>query len=185
MKTLLALLLLGSPAVGWACAPVPYDPAENEARLLQYYGRVTDVVYGVVERDIRSDAKRTGRLRILHVYKGKLAVGDQVLMRYSIPPAVYCPVYLPSGYVHRQRRGTFGVTFISRTGPAGVAEFKGFLPSETVERMIRAGLIKSARADTRLLTYPPPPASDPSEGPPPWETETGQHVYGVPDLPPD
>ena len=152
------------PAAARACPPPPQDyvPPTREEWLARRVADAPAIVYAVVERPIgRGDVDyRTdvfsgvpGTIRILHVYKGALRVGQRLSL-FGISWDTDCGSFHYDARLGRT--GAYGVLFLDPVAarPEGYP-FTGFLPETDVADMIRLGLIRSAR------TAAAPPAAVP------------------------
>ncbi|MGQ0660976.1 hypothetical protein [Sphingosinicella sp.] len=154
MKRLMALMVLGCGAAAPACPPPPpgYVPPTREEALRRDVATAQAIVYAVVESPIGDGdldfatgafTGRAGTVRILHVYKGELAV-DQRVALYGLSYDTSCGSlrYAPE----TGRRGAYGVLFLHHRVEGGrPLPFTGFRPQADVAEMIRLGLIRSAR----------------------------------------
>jgi hypothetical protein len=155
MKRLMALMVLGWGAAAAACPPPPpgYVPPTREEALRRDVRAAEAIVYAVVESPIGDGALdfgtgafsgQAGTVRVLHVYKGDLAVGQRVAM-YGLSYDTSCGSlrYAPE----TGRRGAYGVLFLHhRVEDRRPLPFTGFRAQADVAEMIRLGLIDSARA---------------------------------------
>ena len=142
-KPLLALIAAAaglSSQAALACPPPPpgYIAPTPAQRLAKFANDSTDIVYGVVTRTAPPGAPVA--FKVLHVYKGEAVKGSTIegLTTYDFPQP-FCAGMMavpPSKPV-----GAYGVAAI-RHNPR---EFVFFSPDDA-QRMIAAGLIKSARA---------------------------------------
>lgn len=155
MRWFIALTALVSVAPALACPPPPPPPPGHvyptpEQMLRQRAEGVPNIVYAVVERPIRArDAKEPpGSVRILHVYKGNLRVGQRVAMAFE-PPVNDCD----RGPTECARSGDYGVMFLPALSGTAPIRYMGFQDPGKVDRMIGFGIISSAR--------PAPPAAQP------------------------
>ncbi|SEH17551.1 hypothetical protein SAMN05428974_2247 [Sphingopyxis sp. YR583] len=159
MKRLIILSLLAAPTAALACPPLNVHPkavAQREEDFRAQVGGAKAIVYAVVERSITTAKQGIGTLRILHVYRGDMAVGERVEMRYAIT-IPRCPAYVPKDYVFSQDRGTYGVVLIP-DGVQGVPlPFTGFQGRTRVDYMISRGLIVSAQGVAPSPSDPVPP----------------------------
>jgi hypothetical protein len=139
---LLAWALASSPALACSSAPpAGVQPASLEEALRLTAGRADHIVYAMVVRPIREESEpRTGRIRILHVYKGGLHVGQQLTTFYRFLQD--CPVPRPQR-MPRVPRGAVGVLLLQ--GAQEPVEFPGFLSDGNLAAMLRFGIIRSAR----------------------------------------
>lgn len=157
MKHLLALIALGCgtaiASTAQACPPPPpgYVPLTREEALRRDVTAARAIVYAVVETPIGDGeldfatgafTGRAGTVRIVHSYKGDLAVG-QIVPMYGLSYETNC------GDLHYApetgRRGAYGVLFLHhRIEGNRPLPFAGFRPQADVDEMIRLGLIRSA-----------------------------------------
>jgi len=154
MKHLLALMLLGLSAAAPACPPPPpgYVAPTREEALRRDVAAAEAIVYAMVESPIGDGeldfgtgafSGQAGTVRVLHVYRGDLAV-DQRVALYGLSYDTSCGSlrYAPE----TGRRGRYGILFLHHRVEAGrPLPFTGFRPQADVEEMIRLGLIVSGR----------------------------------------
>lgn len=155
MKRLIALAMLGWAVPVAACPPPPpgYVPPTREEALRRDASAALAIVYAVVESPIGDGtldfatgafSGRSGTVRVLHVYKGELAVGQRLQM-YGLSYETSCGNldYAPE----TGRRGAYGVLFLHhQVEGRRPLPFTGFRPEADVAEMIRLGLIRSAQA---------------------------------------
>lgn len=153
MKRLMALIVLGWGVAAGACPPPPpgYVPPTREQALRRDVATAEAIVYAVVESPIGHGeldfgtgafTGRAGTVRVLHVYKGDLAVGQRIAL-YGLSYDTSCGSlrYAPE----TGRRGAYGVLFLHHRVEGRPLPFTGFRPEADVDEMIRLGLIASAR----------------------------------------
>lgn len=103
--------------------------------------RATNIVYAAVDRSIReSGHRRPGSIRILHVFKGDMQVGQRVATFYDYRPV--CPNLRPDRSVAIPR-GAYGILLLE--GTREPFAFPSFVSQANVEAMIRFGIIRSTR----------------------------------------
>lgn len=153
MKHWMALIMLGWGAAASACPPPPpgYVPPTREEALRRDVGAAEAIVYAVVESPIGDGeldfgsgafSGQAGTVRVLHVYKGDLAVGQQFAM-YGLSYDTSCGSlrYAPE----TGRRGAYGILFLHhRVEGNRPLPFTGFRAQADVAEMIRLGLVRSA-----------------------------------------
>lgn len=147
------------PTAARACPP-PVESHRLPTRAEVLRGnveRAEAIVYAVVERSIGhgevdpdSDAFSgdPGTIRILHVYKGDLRVGQRLRL-YGQSYESSCGDFR---YDSRAgRTGAYGVLFLSRDDIASrqPIAFGTFTPAADVAEMIQLGFIRSARTAAR------------------------------------
>ena len=137
---LAAALLTALAAPAPACVPpLPGEVEPSEAEKVEWVGKsATDIVYGVVTRDDRRGAAPL-RFKVLHVYRGRLAVGASLHLEpgwgLDSPgcPGMIVPPPVP--------RGAWGVAWFS-----GEPRTLNFLSEAQVRLLLDGGWIRSARA---------------------------------------
>ncbi len=158
MKHLMALIVLGWSAAAGACPPPPpgYVPPTREEALRRDVAAAESIVYAVVESPIGDGeldfgtgvfTGQAGTVRVLHVYKGSLAIGQRVAL-YGLSYESSCGNlrYAPE----TGRRGLYGVLFLHhRVEGNRPLPFTGFRAQADVAEMIRLGLIESASTERR------------------------------------
>jgi hypothetical protein len=148
MKWPIALLALATAAPGFACLPYPGDNEPTRAeRVREAAAGAPDIVYAVVDREMRAPSALGGelrRLRILHVYKGGMRAGQHIVMHISNATSM-CDPRPPASMI--ATRGAYGVLLLyPHDAPI---PFPDFLDPMEVEDLIRAGIIQSARGTPR------------------------------------
>lgn len=158
----LLLALLASclvPAAAVACPPPPpgYVPMTPEQLLRYDVDHADAIVFARIERaighgevdpytdDFTGDP---GTIRILHVYKGDLRVGQRLRL-YGQSFETDC-----GSYHYQSRAGRTGMAgvLLLHFGPGSGRNpqiFPEFRPEADVREMIRLGLIRSARTAAR------------------------------------
>jgi hypothetical protein len=141
----LAALMPAAPALG--CPPPPPRPPGYvyptlEEVLRQRADATPNIVYAVVERPILAPdpAEGPGTVRIVHVYKGGLRVGQRIAMVFE-RPRTDCDWGPNEG----ASPGTYGVMFLPRIEGSAPIRYMGFQHPGTVQQMIGFGIISSAR----------------------------------------
>lgn len=145
MKWPLAALALATAAPGLACAPSLGNEPPRSYYVRQAAAAAPDIVYAMVEREMPAPRARGGelrRLRILHVYKGDLRVGQRLTMHVS-DSSTMCDPKPPARM--QAPRGAYGVLLLYRPVGDAPPPFPDFLWPTDVEDLIQAGLIPSAR----------------------------------------
>jgi len=143
MRVVFVLLAAGLATTAAACPPPipPLHPPTLEETDAWYrdYADIENIVYATVDRAIPPQGTgRQGRIRILHVYKGAMRVGQRVAVTNE--SEITCGMIRP----WEVPRGHYGVL---RLGPAAdVMAFEGFMAPQTAAELIRRGLIGSAAA---------------------------------------
>jgi len=145
MKPYLALpALLFHATACYACPPVDPSPeatARSERKYRDAIISSVGIAYGVVQRPITSDSrKRPGIFRVIHSYKGALAVGMNVPVRQNL--SGYCILNLGRPVV--TEKDWYGVGLISKFEPNNELYFRPIDKSE-FDRLVQEGLIESAK----------------------------------------
>lgn len=139
MKWLLVLILLTTPSTAWTCRrELPAPGATREDNFRQAVRAAPNIVHGVVEQDITTG--RPGILRVTHVYKGNMRVGQRLRMRYFVQGG--CLRVPDSAW--RKPRGAQGVVLVDPPGADGIFLFRTFIFPEDVAWLTREGLIPAA-----------------------------------------
>jgi hypothetical protein len=145
MKYLLAVLLalIATPSAAWTCmrdlSVRPNSVPTREDNFRHSVRTAPNIVYGVVEQDIRAD--RPGILRVTRVHKGGLRAGQRLRMRYIQQQGCL----RVRDELWRQPRGAQGVVLIDPPGADGIYLFRTFIIPEDVAWLTREGLIPAPR----------------------------------------
>lgn len=145
MKRIVTLCALAAATPALPCPPPPPLPPgtvpPTRAEILRgEAAQAPNIVYGVVERSIGlAGPEAPGAFRLLHVYKGDLRRGALIPMAAEGRPTS-CH-YGPD----RVARGAAGILFLPAWDRRETLYFVDFVPQSDVEKMIHAGIIRSAR----------------------------------------
>jgi len=156
MKWLIALLALIAVAPAMACPPPPpgYRPPSPEEALRSRVMGAPNIVYAVVESAIQGEGSalnRTapGHIRIMHVYKGGLRMGQRIPM-YGLLARTDCGNIEYSR--EHARQGAYGVLLMRNWNGQDPVPFVRFESQATVDEMLRLGLIESAGGGRQAAT---------------------------------
>jgi hypothetical protein len=158
MKSAFVLLALLFATPAFACPPsLPDDPVPpSPAELLRNAAeRSPNIVYATVER--ASGAYHSGEqrrlVRILHVYKGDLHVGQRIWTKLALG-STECGGGQPAEITALE--GAYGILLLPAWREGDEPPYlPGFLDASDADVLIRAGIIRSAR-ETQAAAPPRP-----------------------------
>ncbi|MBY8821888.1 hypothetical protein [Sphingomonas colocasiae] len=152
MKWCIAFACALMPSAASACPPRNEELAAQAAELagarVQRYKRdvmqADTILYDVMESRVGYAARKwrkTGLLRILHVYKGPYARGQRIRIKGGYSPFAECSLLPPLSF----KAGSYGViAFNAPTGPEAVMH-TGWLTRELFDDLVAQGIIRNAR----------------------------------------
>ena len=141
------LAIAAAPAISCPPPPPGYHAPTPEEALRQRVRGATNIVYAVVDREIEEGGSppvraASGRLRVMHTYKGGWRM-SQLIPMYGLTARTDCGNIDYSRSDARQ--GAYGIILLQAWNGRDPMPFVRFETQATVDEMLRLGLIESAR----------------------------------------